>query len=988
MKDGVFLDSDPNLKDSDGDGITDKQEITVFDIPYITDPMNKDTDEDGINDNLEIDLSMDPTNDDWNNNGLVDGSEYAVMYDNVDITSGYTWTTSGLWRRIVGHPMHSGETCWVYNDGSDYRPADGSSNSGTLESEIISLKDVSSASLNWFNWYETEYTPTTNGRYDLRIVEIYDGNQWNSEWSRNNYDDNVLNWKKETVSLDAYVGQDIYIRFRFDTVDDWDNSHPGWFIDDIAISAGNDHYYTDIFEYDMDGDSLEDVKEAINYRTDPRDDDTDDDGLKDNQEAIQGSYWFEGEDFVIEGYEKYVIHDSEALNGYVLGVGVDPIPIQTCYMVVGENVIDSYYDIYIRMRIPDDYPCVHYQVRESTTKIDDICIDIDSELYTWYMITDIHLGGDYYGWIWGHGAYIDAIYIIPAGQTASTGLIHSALYDDSDGDGLLDGWVDNNDDGMYWVDGDSNGEHNIGELLQGEILGEVIYGTNPMLRDTDGDSYDDKREIEYRTDPTLWDYMCLNSYSNDPNYEGDGIIYDIANNNENGASADIGYYPFRSDPNVNTREKLDALLCDDVLVIHGTGEITFDLNIPTLGSDHEEYRTNDNEQYVLTLNEFPRDYSGLPTLPEDDIEIAVFIDGILVIEDLIINRIGSGIAGLDNIIHLGLGELDDGHHEIEIRKISSDPDLRLKLMYTPEYKIQRLSGTLPTMDPEHFGFVPVPCIQKGTIYSLHDPNDFVGGDRSYEAPYWTISEMPMLGIDDVLTIPENRNKLFSISCYAPLIYDRWDEYNRWAPPFEWVQTYVQSHRICLEDLQMSLTEFTSNHPGADTATGMILNAGEMPDLFSNSQISPYTLAALGAGALALIPPLSIPLGIMSLIFAGAAMVDNIVDVGTVVDENPDLGNINDNEWAGFTGANIHFYDIYSGWNFVGDTYFSFNLIINAGPTSYNERSLEFTYEFETTYEHQNNPNHGNELSWSPHPHSFSPQTLDIDLIVKKDPSQE
>ena len=49
--------SDPGNADSDGDGLTDGDEVNV----YGTEPDKADSDDDGIDDNIELDLGLDPT---------------------------------------------------------------------------------------------------------------------------------------------------------------------------------------------------------------------------------------------------------------------------------------------------------------------------------------------------------------------------------------------------------------------------------------------------------------------------------------------------------------------------------------------------------------------------------------------------------------------------------------------------------------------------------------------------------------------------------------------------------------------------------------------------------------------------------------------------------------------------------------------------------------------------------------------------------------
>lgn len=44
-------------------------------------------------------------------------------------------------------------------------------------------------------------------------------------------------WTKVEISLAQYANQNIYLRFRFDTMDDWNNSQEGWYIDDLEITG-------------------------------------------------------------------------------------------------------------------------------------------------------------------------------------------------------------------------------------------------------------------------------------------------------------------------------------------------------------------------------------------------------------------------------------------------------------------------------------------------------------------------------------------------------------------------------------------------------------------------------------------------------------------------------------------------------------------------------------------------------------------------------
>ncbi len=71
-----MLGTDPNNPDSDGDGITDKDEETVG-----TDPTNPDSDEDGLSDGNELIIGTDPNDADTDEDGLSDGDEVSQGTD-------------------------------------------------------------------------------------------------------------------------------------------------------------------------------------------------------------------------------------------------------------------------------------------------------------------------------------------------------------------------------------------------------------------------------------------------------------------------------------------------------------------------------------------------------------------------------------------------------------------------------------------------------------------------------------------------------------------------------------------------------------------------------------------------------------------------------------------------------------------------------------------------------------------------------------------
>lgn len=67
--------TDPWLKDTDGDGISDYDEIRT----YKTDPLNPDTDGDGLEDGLELEQGFDPLKSDTGNSGVLDSEKFVSM---------------------------------------------------------------------------------------------------------------------------------------------------------------------------------------------------------------------------------------------------------------------------------------------------------------------------------------------------------------------------------------------------------------------------------------------------------------------------------------------------------------------------------------------------------------------------------------------------------------------------------------------------------------------------------------------------------------------------------------------------------------------------------------------------------------------------------------------------------------------------------------------------------------------------------------------
>lgn len=125
---------------------------------------------------------------------------------------------------------------------------------GSLISPAIDLGGVSQAQLRFKTWWEIEGVDVDG--YDLMHVEIstdngvtfdpiergllnplndVDGESWKSYSSGGLGQPGV--WLEQLFDLTPFVGNMVYLRFRFDTVDDLYNGFRGWFIEDVSVTA-------------------------------------------------------------------------------------------------------------------------------------------------------------------------------------------------------------------------------------------------------------------------------------------------------------------------------------------------------------------------------------------------------------------------------------------------------------------------------------------------------------------------------------------------------------------------------------------------------------------------------------------------------------------------------------------------------------------------------------------------------------------------------
>lgn len=154
-----------------------------------------------------------------------------VFFDNME-NSGGNWTVEGdLWhqsnRRYV-----SANTSWYYGREATGNYDNGRANQGKLVSGLISLANLINSELTFKHFLATENFHL----FDNAKVEVSNngGASWNTLLTRLTTNGN---WVNESISLSAYDGQTIKIRFYFNTVDDSFNFFEGWYVDDVMVKG-------------------------------------------------------------------------------------------------------------------------------------------------------------------------------------------------------------------------------------------------------------------------------------------------------------------------------------------------------------------------------------------------------------------------------------------------------------------------------------------------------------------------------------------------------------------------------------------------------------------------------------------------------------------------------------------------------------------------------------------------------------------------------
>jgi N-acetylneuraminic acid mutarotase len=169
------------------------------------------------------------------------GQSSPLFFD--DFEGGFgNWSMDGLW-----NPENEGDTCgslvapFPSSSNDAYYGVDGVCNfdvgltSGSLtKTAAISVPASGKATLTFWSYEQTE-CGGASCPYDARFVEV--STDGGSSWNFVGEGDTENQWYQKSIDLAAYSGQDILIRFRFDSVDGAVNQFFGWMVDDVDVSV-------------------------------------------------------------------------------------------------------------------------------------------------------------------------------------------------------------------------------------------------------------------------------------------------------------------------------------------------------------------------------------------------------------------------------------------------------------------------------------------------------------------------------------------------------------------------------------------------------------------------------------------------------------------------------------------------------------------------------------------------------------------------------
>lgn len=271
--------TDPNIPDTDGDGLLDGEEY----LTHHSDPLKQDTDDDGLGDFKEVmETKTDPSNSDSDSDGLLDGQEIARktdpnnpdtdgdgLLDGEEVTK---YETNPLVVDTDSDGLSDGDEVQTYNTNPKAKDSDGDgledgeevnkykTNPAQEDSDSDGLKDGLEVTT-----HKTNPTkPDTDGD------GLLDGDEVNKHSSNPTMMD---------TDGDGLSDGDEVNKHKTNPVND-DSDKDG-----LKDGEEVNKYKTDPANKDSDGDGLTDGDEVTKYKSNPLEKDSDGDGLDDGEEV-------------------------------------------------------------------------------------------------------------------------------------------------------------------------------------------------------------------------------------------------------------------------------------------------------------------------------------------------------------------------------------------------------------------------------------------------------------------------------------------------------------------------------------------------------------------------------------------------------------------------------------------------------------------------------------------------------------------------------
>ena len=559
--------TNPSRADTDGDGLTDSQEIRI----YNTNAVNPDTDGDCLLDSFEIlNYETNATNKDTDGDSVDDGIEiysYGFDYNRTCIGSPETLTNGFNSDPAKDNIPNDGTDVINALDSNNHKDSDGDGLSDSAEiyygtnpllddTDLDGLKDGEEV-----NVYDTNATnPDTDGDCLLDSFEIlnYETNSTNKDSDGDGIEDGIeiysygVDVNKTCLSVPEMIATGF---------------NPAPAISNVFINGSEDAVINALdpnTNKDSDGDGLSDSDENF-YGTNPLSDDSDSDGLKDGEEIL--------------------VYDTNATNSDTDGDGLKDGEEVHTYDTNATNP-DTDGDCLL-----DSFEILNYETNATNSDTDGDNVKDGIEIYSY--------GVDVNKTCLSSPETIEsgfnpspAISNPPQGNISMINALNPNNHKDSDGDGLSD-------------------------------LDEIIYGTNPLSDDTDGDGLKDGEEIHtYETNATNSDT------DNDGLTDGEEVhTYDSnatsPDTDKDGLTDGEEVYTYETNLTNSDTDK-DGLTDGEEILTYDTNATNPDMDNDGLtdGEEINTYETNpktsDTDKDGLTDGEEVTHYHTDPTNEDSD----------------------------------------------------------------------------------------------------------------------------------------------------------------------------------------------------------------------------------------------------------------------------------------------------------------------------------------------------------------------------------